>query len=1387
MCLLNSRFNYMTGDFIEWPICDGSTDPGPTCPPGGYYACWTETGAGAALAQALVDGLALTCGYYLKDPRLNPTYGVSNETLTLEDLDIPYVTNDNWREVIGAVGAAVGRLTHVLGTASAAYIDSATHVHRHGWGCMSGQGPGNCTSCEKSRELAIERQQQEDQDGGCSTPEDCDNCNCLCNWTDWTGSGNGSGIAHFIEYLATTKHDCPDNSDETWDTYIDVSVRQMLIQVENPGFGTGSATVLILVDHYGTMHHPSEPVAADGKWHVWQSVDTPSQVLTDVDRLPADDAIQDEFQANLTLEGCSGNGVTLTAGWGVPSGGVKAIIACQFDTITPSGTPCECDVSTADWRNARTAPTVKHTSKPIGTSDLPGCGNGGPGKGGGGGKKKSPNGGAGKNPGNQAPGEGDSRAEEKVEYTTMPVYELYPVDLTSGDKSESTIDLDVPYSGGSYTIARSYNSSTSLGGAGLVGPNWSLSCFGFLRTDGSNIVMAGEQLQEDHVFVPNGTNLWKSAGASKQTLSHAQLAVDDSISSTAVDTYRLDEPGEWQVDYYRGGALNGLVLEERDSHGNCAIYQYTVYHDSTNSSNPDQARLAAVYLRPSGSGTSLVTSDAIIRFYWSIHTIGLNAEPYDDRHTFAPGQLIRVEVQRFDGLQYRMVEQVTYSYLYGTTVGTAAASTHLGIAGDLVEVIKSSLVNRVEAGGPGGATAPYRTQITQYRYHATDRGAGSDSNEILNARGRDHQLKMIIAPEQIEYLAQLRTFGSIDADEALRSAARNLLATDDGSNLDIYGGPTTKPIDLAAKIIAYESSTPYRVKTEYVQAGCGCSSSHGMKLVFDYASGTDGAGPWQSVRVQESKRNSSSGWVSHQTRYHDLRPHRSDANYRPSPVTHVIEDPNASGTPRWIRHAEYDSVGRLVRMMTPAAASAYSPSDFATTSPSAPTYSASTSAGRVYAISYKDFGPIEEVRIRNGNHTDFGEFQALIKVVYPSSNGSGVRTYLPSSIEEYVDATTTPSSLSADRIQTTTFTYGFHGADSGAATTSHTLAWIRTDVEAESTVENGPNGSGNTYGSTVLFDTTGRTRWVASEDNSLSYLDYASRCGRVAVSVQNADPAQPNPDTSSVTLSDADKGWPAVSGWSSWGKDGGGQLLPGGDLRTTYFYDILGRGLGSKSPSGVIRYSTRELRRLPSAAWSSTGGLEPLFREVLVSWPAMLPSGGADGPVTLMWMNGGGKPLQTSDFTLNSETHEIDPGLGVYPFDVGTLSPDSDVARSRNVYKITGLLDQSKQWGKIPSTYDSAEIIYTTSYFYDTLGRTEQIDTNEGGVTKYVYDVLNRVTEIQVGRKISSSYTTLTPVIRNYYDSGTSTTQGVGNGNLTRRDQLTGEPSSGGTPFGDGE
>src|SRR5690606_15757828 len=112
----------------------------------------------------------------------------------------------------------------------------------------------------------------------------------------------------------------------------------------------------------------------------------------------------------------------------------------------------------------------------------------------------------------------------------------------------------------------------------------------------------------------------------------------------------------------------------------------------------------------------------------------------------------------------------------------------------------------------------------------------SNNDDRLTVDGAAKQLKMVIEPEQVEYFAQRATLSTgTNAQDRILAGAAELLTRADSATAFSEGGTTYKVVDLASKIVGYETSGAGRVTAQYLQSGCACSGAgHGVKNTFEY-------------------------------------------------------------------------------------------------------------------------------------------------------------------------------------------------------------------------------------------------------------------------------------------------------------------------------------------------------------------------------------------------------------------------------------------------------------------------------------------------------------------------------------------------------------------------
>lgn len=892
----------------------------------------------------------------------------------------------------------------------------------------------------------------------------------------------------------------------------------------------------------------------------------------------------------------------------------------------------------------------------------------------------------------------------------VPPISCAPVLLAEGHKVESTTDLVVQVRGRGFVVNRYYTSNPAFAGSNLVGENWTITPFKFLREvpAGGSGIDVHLFLSAQHgklVFKETSAGKWTAGGPATQYMEQATLT----IGSTTYDTWKLVQPGEGAVHYFRDtpntpAGHAGLLLWDEDEYGNSHYYVYGTLSGST------AIRLATVFL----NGTTASNAAARVEFIWR----SAYSFPVEQR-----GFLSRIEVYRPGSPSDVLTDAVDYWY-YGDAGPTP---DDVGTIGDLIQVVQSTLVDSAPAG-----VDPYVRRVTQYRYHDGTAPTGT-GDERLEVNGADHQLKLVIAPEQVEFYAQQNGLG-----DALAAGIELLGKNDADSAGFVEGGNPVQVIGLAAKVIGYNTGGAHkRVNVQYLQTSCGCSGSpQGLKIEYAYHSGSGGD---RSIKMAEYQEGGS-GWTQFRTIYHDLQNtfgSTATNTYR-IVTTATVEPP--PGNRRWVRHYEYDPATRvLLRESTPAATDTYL--SFEETGGPAWTPKTGPDSGLVYHYAYNGQNRRTHVRVSDGWDATGFDRKLVTRTTYSSTAG---QEHLVTKLERFADAAAEADPVtSADKIETTTYDYGFHSGTK--------IAWVRTVVEAETVAENGPGG---TFESFELYDETGLNRWSRAEDNALTYREFDPRTGALTKIVRNA--ARDGSEAVAPALNGGDYAGLNVSGW--------GRNSEGGSLTTTYERDAMGRVVRRTAPGGVSTYTIRELAIFPERPNH--------FYYAELTLPHRLASTTIfDGPARRVWIGAGDKVIGTVEYAVD--------GLAAYDPPTLVYTLGNVLSKSAAVHLLSGLVSATKRW---PVVADSATEPVQITYTYDALGRIETVTAPNGTITRNaVYDVLNRVLEVEIGTDVVNN--NFVTVAKYYYDhTGTesSPVQGMGNGNLTLIQQFTGETSTSG-------
>lgn len=1324
---------------IDWPDCPGGGDPGPFPPDGFYGAAAQEPAFAANLVWEIVtEGLQYgdvdaLYGYFIRLEEVDKIDAGTEANPGLEqyvDEDFPelfegMVTGD-YAAVFSLVVEIVEKLKYLPRGASPTevqwkgglYADAELSV----WSDPPDENP-----CQIGYE--------EFEDGVDGV------------WANTSGTGGYIGVWEGENFCKFT-----DQEGTIWAVFQGflAAAAKGKVQVSFQANGdTGSARVYLRTDPVGNgpgSHTPTAGLTADGKYHLWQTIESGTGATTIPDELGSIDSRPDLTYScgNLPPCGCPQTQQNppqdppdqCMFGWFVH--GAICIVEPEFDT-TPSD-PDECGVGDPVVKDDE-APNLGDAEGNVGGAD--GCGSGGagggPGAGGPGAGGPQHGGGPGGGGGQESTEAVTEEPDEDEEPLDNPESDN-PIALAVGDKIYRATDLVVPITGPDFRVVREYRSTPELYSDedklhGLVGVNWTLSVFGRLMVESQGedppiLHLGGPPMRGTLQYTYAGSSQWKTTGRTTQHFEESSIE----IGETTWPTWKLIEPGRWEKHFIRAGesvaaGLVGRLIRETDVFGNSHTYEYRVYSTSSTTPNQATARLYRIYL----NGEPEEDTEAYVEFSWHL---GYEATPpQPEPHEAIKGRLHSIQVYRPAASgAWVLTHQVKYLYMIrtGATPGPGVVvvnpeepdqlSDDLGTNGDLIQVRHTVRLDSATD------AMPYRVSYTQHRYHDDDPRTGPVTGTTID--GAPHQLKMVLLPEQIEFLAKewqgLQPTAPLALNVALEYATNQLLSMEDGEDAHSpFSATAGRAIrNYASKVLSYADG---RVQHQYVQTSCGCSggnASHGLRQAYEYVTYSGGL----TTRVTDQVYDS--GFQTLRLVSYDLE--RLGPMSIPYLVTKAIEEPDSFTNPRqWVWHYEYDSDRRMIRVMYPSGKDTYERAETA----EPPVYEALDDAGLVVGYEYTDDHRLMVIKVGAGTST----LDLVKRINYPGVPlGSNERAWLPVSVERFRVA----GSTSAGDVETTLFEHDFRGS-------TDAIAWTKISVEAETESENGPAGSGVRYDRYELFDERGRNVWTRAEDNALVFRAYAAGMGTLAQVTRNADPAGPN-GVSGDALNGSNFEGISTTGW--------GTPTDGGELTTTYLSDLVGRVRERVGPGGVRSYTRRELREAPSRP--------DLLYFRTVELPHRLGSTGSvfDGPASVTWSSAGGQWIEMGTYTLDA-SGGYNPTAGVYE-----LEEEEPLSRSVAGHSFAGVLDTREDWPDVSGSP------YVTSYTYDALGRLKDvIDPNDTLRRRDAYDVLHRVTAVKLG--VDGG----TPVLaaEYFYDSDGTDTQGEGNGNLTLIRQYTGEEGTG--------
>lgn len=946
------------------------------------------------------------------------------------------------------------------------------------------------------------------------------------------------------------------------------------------------------------------------------------------------------------------------------------------------------------------------------------------------------------------PGEGDEDCDGKTKTAAGPG----GTDVPYGDTTESATDLVVAAAGPGFSATREYTSDPDYVAGCTNGANWSHSSTrhvddGGQGYAGTDLVLKGSALGAITVDV-SGTGPWGLPGSTSRYVTQATA----SVGEDTVDTWRVVDPGRTSTDYFdtaghadpQLAALDGMLLQSLDPYGNGQYYEYAFYGLS------DPApRLRRVYVNGTPEDFQTGTPpDALVQF------------AYVQGSGPSLGKIARIDVFRFNGIDAVLTQWVAYTYL-----DSQVHSLDVGTDGDLVQVVTAERVDPV----PGGSSPVWRKRVTQYRYHRTDQqGSGGVTSRGNTWAGSDHQLKLVIRPEQFEYLAQRLAVMDPGPPAEVDSFAADALAMADDAliwafDADADGEQDTDEkvplVDFAALVNAeYETTTDdKRITEQYVlsDSGCGCtgSTTQGTQLKYEYRDRDSDESVAETVVISEHLYDEDIpgyGASAYRTMVYEM--------YRPAGsggvpyIRSQAVGEGASPSGFWVTYYDHDSAARnLIAEYTPAAVASYTPGDDGTNDPS---YTFDTN-GLVHVYEYTTDNRVAKRQLSQGPPTmqagSCTDCVLIDEIIYGDGTGN-TRAHLPAEIRRYRDE---GGSTAANDVEVARFTYAFHGGS------GDDVAWSRTEVEAETEAENGP-ASIDWYSSYELYDTRGDNLWSVAADSSITERTFESTgAGRVLTVVRNA------PNTSMPA---------SHEGLST---SGFGRDQDGGSLETEYVRDLMGRVRETVTPGLVSTYTLRHM-----FTHADRPGVF-YYCELVLPHVIDAPARAYNGPAVARWYTAAGQALASGKYEVGPDGYGFGaPTQSGYPLLVTDYTLEQEIAREIVRHDISGLVKQAAIWNAVrdddgDGVYDDGPDggVHVAISGYDAAGRLAYTVNSNGTATRFTYDVLDRVIAVETGVADTSDWTpdndTMSVTARSYFDSAGQASQGIGNGNITLIEEYT--------------
>lgn len=711
--------------------------------------------------------------------------------------------------------------------------------------------------------------------------------------------------------------------------------------------------------------------------------------------------------------------------------------------------------------------------------------------------------------------------------------------------------------------------------------------------------------------------------------------------------------------------------------------------------------------------------------------------------------------ERLTEIQYKdstgtVVLKVFYTYFDPVT-----HDADLGSAGDLVQVKVSSKPTQ-------GST--WIDRYTQYRYYVD-----SDTD------GDDHDLKYVFESDAIE---RINGSGgtSIDTPEELleKSDAEPVSGSNEiedyASAAFTYYSSNASTTSVTTPWGAENLQSKYggaaRDETGFVKtvtlngdcASCGGSGGIGIKRSYFYMqlNGGSSTDPRDVVYVTVEDAEDAIGTAIWRK---ILGFNSKNAALRGA----FIENPNAGTLKAWCSSViidagpSNDESRRILQVRSPSAHSLVDSNAEITKflNPTSSTNDSDTinaSDGQVFVYKYDSGGYATDALVREGKN---GTENMLAAADYGDGTANKPE-HLPVAIYAYSSATTFANRTTGEKAS---IAYTFWDAGTNEA--------IKTKIVTLPNISTSQNGSNTATTVEEYYDEYGRLRWTEDGEGYVNYISYHPETSEPAYIALDVDPASAS---SEITSGQAGK-WEA---WTVGDADGNKPTRSATAttlaLVTKVEYDSQGRVTGVIAPNGTAKHyaAYEKNRQIIFPYWSGTK----------CDMPSQVTVVDDSGTVTERY-------AVKADYTSFSTSAGIPTGYSTDP------TQTSYVEWARVERDISGRPIALDLYHEIPGVNDNggdgfhSTNFHRTGLVYDDRGRVQHIINqvsgapNSSGVeqlTKFVYDALDRVTEVHRGVSAAShnlgtstenynnyAAVTLKKVSEREFDSG-----GTGDGRLTK-------------------